>query len=239
MSRDRSHAPAIIAAASAVAALILLAHTVRRLRAPRHEQRPDKRRQPSVSSSSDSRAPVDNGFDHQKESSGVGELTHRRYSIEVPRSTFSRPSLIQEIERRVHELSPTQLAAFEKTSGEPSRMLVGDEYDITMLGPWNGSVRVAEVTDDSFTLVTLTGHPEAGHICFSVKEHPHQSESFTVMIESWARARDKRVHVAYDTLSVGQQVQTEVWVTFLQRVAELTGCKEVPEVQIDTEELIR
>lgn len=234
MRRRGSSTPAVVVlVASSLAAIVLLAHTTRRLLAPRRERRHERARaQASVPN-----APPDHGRDQQGEASGVGELTHRRYAIVVPRSTFTCQSLIRQIQQRVHELSPSTLAAFEKTSGDDSLMSVGDEYDVTMLGPWNGRVRVAEVTDNSFTLVTLEGHPEAGHITFSVRELPERPDAFTVVIESWARARDQTVHVAYDTLSVGRQVQAEVWVTFLQRVAELTGCDEAPEVDIDSEEL--
>lgn len=234
MARRLSGVPAVLLVAGSVAAIALLAHSARRMLAPRHE----KRRQRSLSQTAVEHAPVDDGDDHQRESSGVGELTHRRYMIDVPRAEYSRQSLNQAIQQRVHELAPAKLADFEKTAGNGAFMSVGDEYDVTMLGPWNGRVRVAEVTDDSFTLITLEGHPEAGHITFSVQERSLQPETFTIVIESWARARDNTVHVAYNTLAVGRQVQAEVWVTFLQRVAALTGCEEVPEVRIDSEELI-
>lgn len=216
-----------------MAALALLAHTVRRFVAPRREKRSERERSGATVPDS----PVDAGVDLQGAETGAGELTHRRYAIEVPRSTFTCHTLIRAIAQSMRELSPEKLAAFEKTAGSVATMLVGDEYDVTMLGPWNGRVRVAEVTDDSFTLVTLDGHPEAGHIVFSVRELTNRPDAFQVRIESWARARDEIVHVAYDTLAVGRQVQTEVWVTFLQRVAELTGCDEVPEVDINSEEL--
>ncbi|WP_411282192.1 DUF1990 family protein [Gemmatimonas sp.] len=182
-------------------------------------------------------APPDQGSDLQDEHSGVGELTHRRYSIEVPRAAFTRQSMCRAIEARLSELSPSGLADFQKSAGDDLGMSVGDEYDVTMLGPWNGRVRVAEVEDSSFTLVTLEGHPEAGHITFSVHDVPDQSGILKVMIESWARARDEAVEVAYDTLNLGQRVQTEVWVTFLQRVAQIVGSADVPEVEIQTEKL--
>jgi len=234
MRRSGSSTPtAVFLVAGSLAAIALLAHTARRLLAPRRERRHERAR----ANANVPDAPSDHGRDQQGEASGVGELTHRRYAIVVPRSTFTRQSLMRQIQQRVQELSPSALAAFEKTSGEDSLMSVGDEYHVTMFGPWNGRVRVAEMTHNSFTLVTLEGHPEAGHITFSVRELPERLDVFKVIIESWARARDKTVHVAYDTLSVGRQVQAEVWVTFLQRVAELTGCDEVPEVDIDSEEL--
>ncbi len=116
-------------------------------------------------------------------------------------------------------------------------MAKGDEYHITMFGPWNGRVRVAEVSDRAFTFVTLKGHPEAGFITFVVNKVPHRSDVLAVSIESWARARSEAVNAAYDTIEAGREMQTEVWITFLQRIAELAGCKNAPEVQIDSEEI--
>jgi len=237
MTRHRSKTPAVLVVAGTVVAIALFALAWRRAIAPRRERHRTRHRADEHAGSSVTKAPPDHGVDRQGEESGVGDLTHRRYSIEVPRSTFTRQSLIREIQQRVHELSPSALAEFEKTSGHTSYMVVGDEYDVTMLGPWNGRVRVAKVADDSFTLITLDGHPEAGHITFTVEDHVNQPDAFVVSIESWARSRDKTVQVAYDTMSVGRQVQAEVWVTFLQRVAELTGCADAPKVDIDSEDL--
>ncbi len=229
----RTYVPAVLLAGGSIVAAALLAHALRRALAPRFEQRQSRTR----ASAGAPRAPDDYGSDLQAEHSGVGELTHRRYAVNVPRASFTTRSLLQEIQRSMQELSPASLAAFEKAAGDVAWMAVGDEYDITMLGPWNGRVRVAEVLDDCFTLVTLHGHPEAGHITFSVVNLPRAPDRFDVVIESWARVRDRAVQLAYETLAVGRSVQTEVWVTFLQRVAERVGCTEVPEVDIRSEEL--
>ena len=99
----------------------------------------------------------------------------------------------------------------------------------------HGMVRVAESTHESFTLATLDGHTEAGHITFSVVES--EDAPLHVRIESWARARDSVVATAYHTLRVGKQIQTEAWITFLQRLSALAGVEGTPEVQIADEEI--
>ncbi|MCV4939648.1 DUF1990 domain-containing protein, partial [Escherichia coli] len=83
--------------------------------------------------------------------------------------------------------------------GQPWEMRVGDEYDIRILGPWNGSVRVDEVGPTSFTLVTLKGHPEAGKIRFSAEA---AERTLCFRIESWARSRDGLVQFAYSGLKI-------------------------------------
>lgn len=173
--------------------------------------------------------------DAQTAASGAGELVHRRYEVRLVDCSMDRLTLLRTIQRNLADLPPAALADFAKSSGDEHEMQVGDEYDIVMLGPWNGRVRVSEMESRSFTLVTLAGHPEAGHITFSVVDDLGESSGLCVRIESWARSRDKTVKFAYGTLGIGKQVQTEVWVTFLQRVSTLAGIVETPEVEIFTE----
>jgi len=166
---------------------------------------------------------------------GTGVLVHRRYEVSLPDRAVSKDIVMRLMQLHLTELAPAALANFEKSEGLDSVFRVGDEYEITMLGPWNGDVRVAEMLAESFTLVTLKGHPEAGHITFSVDDDTDRPGNLRVRIESWARARDGVVEVAYSTLGVGKQVQTEVWVTFLQRLSVLAGVTTRPEVHITTQ----
>ena len=56
-------------------------------------------------------------------------------------------------------------------------MEVGDEYVVRMPGPWDGPVRVVEVTPTSFRLATLDGHLEAGQIEFRARRGTAPSTS--------------------------------------------------------------
>lgn len=221
-----------MAGATVAAGALLLARFFRARSAPRdsRQTQPRARRSP--------RPPVDTGPDVQRAVDGVGPLRHRHYGVRVVSSTHSAASLVHAIQRHLTELSPTSLAEFAKTVGDVSHMQPGDEYEISMLGPWNGRVRVVDVEPNTFTLVTCDGHPEAGHIVFRVDNDALHALAMQIDIDSYARSRSATVELAYGTLGVGQQVQTEVWVTFLQRVAALAGMTTVPEVHITTEELV-
>lgn len=175
--------------------------------------------------------------DRQTLHGGTGPVFHRQYEIELPGVKLGAAAVVQLLQRNFSQLAPSILARFEKTNGPDEHLRVGDEYEITMLGPWNGTVRVLESTPTSFTLVTLDGHPEAGHITFSAASQLNGPTH--ARIESWARARDTVVQAAYDTLVVGKQVQTEAWVTFLHRLARLVGVQETPEVRITDEKIRR
>lgn len=166
---------------------------------------------------------------------GTGCIFHRRYEVELAGTSSSAADVMRLMQRHLADLCPSLLAHFEKSAGRDGVLHEGDEYEIRMLGPWNGMVRVAESTHESFTLATLDGHPEAGHITFSVVES--EDAPLHVRIESWARARDSVVATAYHTLRVGKQIQTEAWITFLQRLSALAGVEGTPEVQIGDEEI--
>lgn len=231
-SRRTAAAGVIIAGGAIAASALLLLRALRLRSAPRRSIAWTTRRDASPPS------PVGTSIDVQSAVDGVGPLRHRRYEVDVVSHTHSSTAMLQAIQSHIAELSPTALAAFAKTVGSDMHMQQGDEYDITMLGPWNGRVRVADLTENAFTLVTCEGHPEAGHIVFHVLDHARNEHTMQIVIESWARSRNATVELAYGTIGVGQRVQTEVWVTFLQRVAELAGMTDVPEVRITTEEIV-
>ncbi len=237
LSHKQDSIPVAVPLLLATGTLSLLALVWRQRSAPRSERtvarsdvsepREIARKTADLSLSSDTQAVAD----------GTGPLVHRRYEVELPHRAVSRDIVLRLMQLHLTELAPAALANFEKSEGVDEVFRVGDEYEITMLGPWNGAVRVAEMTKDGFTLVTLEGHPEAGHITFSVDDGDTSSGTLHVRIESWARARDALVAAAYGTLGIGKQVQTEVWITFLQRLATLAGVDTRPEVRITTESL--
>ena len=230
---SRDSIPLAVPLLLATGSLGLLAIVWRRLAAPRREARV---RGGAADAHALPAPPRADGPDLQPLRGGAGEVFHRRYEVVLTGITSSSADVMRLMQRHLAELAPSMLAHFEKSSGADGLLRVADEYDITMLGPWNGTVRVSESSSESFTLVTLDGHPEAGHITFSVAAHGSDQHAVRVRIESWARARDSVVAAAYGTLGIGKQVQTEVWITFLQRLSALAGMMETPEVQITTEQ---
>jgi Domain of unknown function (DUF1990) len=101
----------------------------------------------------------------QLEGEGFGKLLGRRYEV-VFKSALQPTQLMTQVVRNLDQLSPDELAAFEKSQGSSWGLKLGDEFEITILGPWNRRVRVIEVAADAFSFVTLKGHPEAGRIRF-------------------------------------------------------------------------
>jgi Domain of unknown function (DUF1990) len=232
--RQQVSVPVIAPLLFAIAAMSLFAIVWRRSAAPRFVAR--VRPSHETATPSADAITADTG-DTQRVDSGTGALTHRQYDVTLPLNGRSPGDLMRLMQRHIADLSPSALADFQKTEGSDLAIQVGDEYDITMLGPWNGRVRVAEVAVDSFTLVTLEGHPEAGHITFSAQRSTTVEGMATVLIESFARSRDGMVNLAYDTLVIGKHVQAEVWITFLQRFGALAGVTDTPQVRVRTESI--
>jgi Domain of unknown function (DUF1990) len=225
---------AIVPLLFATAAASLLAIVWRQRAAPRSVIRRPRNATPRAVLSA---TPPATGDDLQTVHCGTGCVFHRMYSIEVAGTAHRAADVMRLMQHHFAELAPSILARFQKTTGAHEAIRVDDEFEITMLGPWNGMVRAVDVSDASFTLATLEGHPEAGHITFSVIDDPEPGAPLTVHIESWARARDSLVATAYDTLRIGKRVQTEAWITFLQRLAARAGVDGKPEVRVTDEEL--
>lgn len=167
---------------------------------------------------------------------GHGPLFQRVYAVEFAGSRLKPEALMGRVKADLAAFSPRLLAHFKKTKGHPTAMQVGDEYHISILGPWNGSVRVVEVTPSSFTFITLAGHPEAGQITFSVEPLSKVRRGMRFEIHSWARSRDMIVGLSYKEVGIGKEVQKNAWVTFCERVVKASGGRALGDVTVDTVE---
>lgn len=149
---------------------------------------------------------------------GAGPRYHRVYSIDLPVSFESAQSTMANLKLDPTAFSPEWIAVFEKTKGGSSELQVGDEFLVRISGPWNGPVRVSQVTDASFTLLTLDGHLEAGQIQFSLHSKDNGQARFE--IESITRSKDRMVDFFYDKLRLAQFAQSEMWELFCKNFAE-------------------
>lgn len=151
---------------------------------------------------------------------GVGPLLHRLYAIQVDGPSTGAGALIREFAQRPNRGAPAYMAVFVKTRGRPESLAVGDEFSIRMPGPWNGPVRVIDVGPSSFRLATLDGHLEAGQIEFRATDG---AGGMTVEIESRARSGDLLAHLLYNWVGLAKEIQLNLWVETLLRLAERSG----------------
>lgn len=151
---------------------------------------------------------------------GAGPLFHRRYEARIREPRLSAAEVMQRISSDPNCVSPTEFARFHKVLGANGDLRAGDEFVVRMPGPWDGPVRVVEATPDSFWLVTLAGHLEAGQIRFTAAD---DDGYLRFRIESWARSGDWLSNVLYEKLRMAKEVQLHMWSSVLERVAELSG----------------
>lgn len=204
---------------------------------PVHEE--VRRREPRAEPPAEARIPTEalGGEKRvQLKNEGEGMLYHRRYSVTIGHPTLTAEGLIETMQRDPNHFSPSLLARFEKTKGDEGGMAVGDEYMIHISGPWNGPVRVIAVEPARFAFVTLEGHLEAGEIHFRAAPHPTIPDAIRFEILSWARSRDKAVHLAYEVTGVAKAAQTTMWANWCREVVKESGGELIGEIEIVTEE---
>ena len=56
-------------------------------------------------------------------------------------------------------------------------------------------------------------------------------------IESWARSGDRLSDLLYDRLRMSKEIQFHMWISFLERVIELSGGRRDGGLRIDTRRL--
>jgi Domain of unknown function (DUF1990) len=162
---------------------------------------------------------------------GVGPLFHRRYRTRIRDARCSPEDLIAYVRAAPDRVVPTEFASFQKVHGDEGQMSVGDEYVVRMPGPWDGPVRVVEVTPASFRLVTLEGHLEAGQIEFAAAR---EAEMLVFGIESWARSGDRLSNLLYDHVRMAKEVQLHMWTSVLERVTRASSGRMTGGIEIHT-----
>ena len=159
--------------------------------------------------------------DHQGVEDGFGPLMHRCYIVRVNDAQRSAQDVISAFAGLPDRAAPRALATFVKLHGEEGVLRVGDEFTVRMPGPWDGPVRVVEITDNGFGLATLAGHLEAGRIRFTADDlGPGRME---LRIEAWARGGDRLSNLLFDRLPVNKEVQLHMWTSVLERLIKLSG----------------
>jgi len=180
-------------------------------------------RREETGSAADLPPPLPEGFgddDLQSVEDGVGPLFHRLYRARIRESRLTADEVIRRLRADPNRAAPTEFARFLKVRGAGKHLAVGDELVVRMPGPWDGAVRVAATSADSFRLATLSGHLEAGQIEFRTSQVDGE---LCFEIESWARSGDRVSNLLYDRLRMAKEVQLHMWTSFLERVAKLAG----------------
>jgi hypothetical protein len=162
---------------------------------------------------------------------GRGAFMRRRYRVDVVDGRFGPRELMACIRDDVNRVVPGGLARFRKVAGADGPLATGDEYVVRMPGPWDGPVRVVEVTPRSFRIATLDGHLEAGQIEWRASSY---GDAVRFEVESWSRPGDRLSDLAHHRLRMAKEVQLHMWTSVLERVVRLCEGRMPDGIAIET-----
>lgn len=147
-------------------------------------------------------------------SEGFGALHRKRFWAEIADSPFDADALFSLVRTRFSELMPRIV----ETDAEPdtaTRVVEGETLTLGLPLRGHVQVRVAEVADRSFTLVTVEGHPLAGAVRFLVEE---RGGALRFEVQVYSRAAGVVDFLLMRAL--GDRIQEANWVQLVRNVVE-------------------
>lgn len=118
---------------------------------------------------------------------------------------------------RFWRFPPPDLVRFRRRDGMERPLELGDEMEVWIRGAGRCGVRVVHRDENSLTMATLAGHPEAGRITFGAYRNLEREVVFH--IRSRARAGSHLRYLGF--LLGGDPMQTNTWGDFVNRLAFL------------------
>lgn len=166
---------------------------------------------------------------------GAGPLLQRDYWAVINGCQHPPSKVMEWVQRRFADFAPKELCVFGRVDsareGEPLEL--GEELSVKIQGAGTFGVRVIHKNEQSFTLATLPGHPEAGRITFGAYRNEHGDVIFH--IRSRARSGSTFHYVGFVT--AGEAMQTNTWTEFVLRAAVTAGEGVVGVIHADTTQL--
>ncbi|WP_226994058.1 DUF1990 family protein [Myxococcus hansupus] len=166
---------------------------------------------------------------------GAGPLLQRDYWAVIRNSQASPSELMHWVAQRFPEFAPSDICVFEHrrpvSANAPLRM--DDELTVKIHGAGTFGVRVIHLDDQSFTLGTLHGHPEAGRITFGAYRNLRGDVIFHIR----SRARSGSTFHYLGFVTAGDAMQTNTWTEFVLRAALTAGDGVVGAIHAQTTEL--
>ena len=168
----------------------------------------------------------------QRPSGGAGAAFRRLFRVRVERPLLNAEELMSIVLADPNVACPLEIGRFERDEERPGPIEIGEDMRVRLPGPWNGPVRVIEVTERTFRLATLRGHMEAGEIEFRARD---EGGELVFEIESWARSGDRVFDFVYDRLGIARELQLDMWAFFLERVAQVSGGSAADGIEVHTQ----
>jgi hypothetical protein len=163
---------------------------------------------------------------------GAGRLLQRDYWAIIGDCTHSPREVAALVQKSFWEFPPPELVKFSRVDGTGAPLEPGDEMDVEIRMAGTFRVRVLHRDDNSITIGTIKGHPEAGRITFGAYRNARKDVIFH--IRSMARSGSRMTLLGFKAL--GEAMQTNTWTDFIKKVAVATGRGVLGEIRADTKE---
>ena len=150
-------------------------------------------------------------------SAGVGRFLQRDYWAVISNCRLRPSELMDWVSCRFAEFPPQDRAIFTSPSDGPLEL--GDELTVRIRWAGRFRVRVLHKDQNSLTLGTIRGHPEAGRITFGAYRNALGDVIFH--IRSRARSSSRRFLAGF--LAIGDPMQLHTWTDFVNNVALSAG----------------
>lgn len=165
------------------------------------------------------RSPGDREVDILLATQGVGPLLRRDYWAVIRNCRYPPARIVGIVRRHFRAFAPEELVRFSRRDGTDRPIEEGDELIAHIAGYRRVRVRATHVCEQSFTLATEPGHPEAGRITFGAYRNRRGDVIFH--IRSHARSSGRVTRAGF--LATGEVMQTSTWTDFVNRVAVAFG----------------
>ena len=150
---------------------------------------------------------------------GFGPLWQKTYQVRLSGADVSSEQAISYLKSHLSELMPSDSRFYPPVSGvEPGNVAYFDSSVPGLPGGLTTGVLVLYSDDESFTLMTPEGHPEAGWNTFSAYD---DDGTTLVQIQSLARSNDPLFELVFRIMGAARQ--EAIWGHVLSRLAEHYG----------------
>jgi hypothetical protein len=164
---------------------------------------------------------------------GKGQLLQRDYWAVIGNCQKGTREIARLVREQFWDFPPSELVKFTRVDGSAAALAVGDEMDVEIRMAGTFRVRVLHLDDNSLTIGTVKGHPEAGRITFGAYRNPRGDVVFH--IRSLARSGTRMHLLGFKAL--GEAMQTNTWTDFIRAMAVCSGSGIVGDIRADTIEI--
>lgn len=142
---------------------------------------------------------------------GAGPLLQRDYWATFTDCPLDPSRLMAYVKSNFCSLPPAALVSFNAPNG----VTLHSELDIVITPGQRCGVSVVHEDQQSLTLATLNGHPEAGRITFGA----YRNSAGDVIFHIRSRARSGTPLKRVGFLAIGEAMQTNTWTDFIRNTA--------------------